>query len=448
MAIVCGTDFSDDSARAELAAGHLAAKLGQELHLVHAVDVGSGERFDEPRRALATWAGRHLARSAERLRAIGCRVETHVEAGRPDDVLLELADKVDARLVVTAALSRRRGRGDELGSHSDRIARRGDVPVLVVRDPAPFEEWATGARPLRILLAVDLTVSSEGAIDWVAELTRAGRCEVIAANIYWPPGEYRRLGLKGPRSFVEPDPEVTRALERDLRARLEARLAAELASGEGGASSLTLRIEPNLGRVADRVIDLALEERADLIAVGAHRRSALARLWEGSVSRAVMRDGRLSVACVPAPREALARAAPAIRTVVAATDLSPLGDAAIGLAYSVVQTGGTVHVVHVRPAEPRGPSGSADALAETRGRLLALVPPDASARGVITEVHIVERKQPAEAICQAAERLAADLICVGTKGRTGLSSVLLGSVAGEVVAITHRSILLARPPKA
>jgi nucleotide-binding universal stress UspA family protein len=439
MAIVCGTDFSDDSGRAELAAGYLAARLGQPLHLVHAVDVGAGERFDEPRNALVHWAGRHLVRAAERLRVTGCQVHTHVESGPPDEVLLGVADRTGASLVVTAALSRKRTRGDELGSHIDRIARRGDLPVLVVRDPEPFEAWARGARPLRVLLAADLTVSSEGATDWVAALVRAGGCEVIAAHIYWPPGEYRRLGLRGPRSFVQPDPEVTAALERDLRARLEARLDPALAGGEG-AASLQLRIEPNLGRVADRLADLALEERVDLVAVGAHRRSALARLWEGSVSRAVMRDGRLSVACVPAPREALARAAPVIRTVIAATDLTPLGDAAIALAYAVAPPGGAVHLVHVTgEARERG--------AETRARLLAAVPPDSAERGVTTEVHVIENKAPAEAICQASERIGAELICLGTKARTGLTRALLGSVAGEVVATTRRSVLLARPPR-
>lgn len=437
MAIVCGTDFSDDSARAELAAGYLAAKLGQPLHLVHAVDLGAGERFDEPRAALVHWAGRHLARAAERLRVTGCQVDTHVESGPPDEVLLAVAERTGAGLVVTAAFSRKRARGDELGSHSDRIARRGDLPVLVVRDPDPFEAWARGERPLRVLLAVDFTVSSEGAIDWAAALVRAGGCEVIAAHIYWPPGEYRRLGLKGARSFVQPDPEVTAALERDLRARLEARL--DPALGGEGAAALQLRIEPNLGRVADRLTDLALEERVDLITVGAHRRSALARLWEGSVSRAVIRDGRLSVACVPAPREVALRAAPSIRTVVAATDLTPLGDAAIALAYAVAPPGGVVHLVHV--AEAGRASG-----AEIRARVLAAVPPDAAERGVTTEVHVVEHRSAAEAICQASERLGAELICLGTRARTGITRALLGSVAGEVVATTRRSVLLARPP--
>ncbi|HKE19421.1 MAG TPA: universal stress protein [Kofleriaceae bacterium] len=477
MAIVCGTDFSDDSSLAEQAAGHVALALDETLHLVHAVDVGGGERFDEPRGALITWAGRHLARSADRLTALGCRVETHVEDGAPDEVLVRVARETDARLVVVSAVSHRRGR-DELGSHSDRIARRGDVAVLVVRDPAPFARWAgrpaAGAealppgepagRPLRILLAVDLTVSSEGAIDFAAELRRAAPCEVVAAHIYWPPGEYRRLGLRGPRSLVEPDPEVMKALERDLRARLDARVAPDsvfsrrllqpaenaasvdpsglprlAAQGMGGASaeSVALRIEPHLGRVADALVGIALEERADLVVMGAHRRSALARLWEGSVSRAVMHDGRLSVACVPAPREALARAAPTLRVVVAATDLSPLGDAAAGLAYAAVEPGGTVHLVHV---EPKGGEP-----AEARRHLLGLVPADASARGVTTEIHVLEHRQPAEAICQAAERLGADAVCLATHGRTGLSRALLGSVAEKVVAGTRRSVLLARP---
>ena len=42
---------------------------------------------------------------------------------------------------------------------------------------------------------------------------------------------------------------------------------------------------------------------------------------------------------------------------------------------------------------------------------------------------------------------AYDLIVVGTHGRTGISHVLLGSVAERVVRMAHCAVLAVRPPE-
>jgi nucleotide-binding universal stress UspA family protein len=50
-------------------------------------------------------------------------------------------------------------------------------------------------------------------------------------------------------------------------------------------------------------------------------------------------------------------------------------------------------------------------------------------------------------ICRAAEREHADLIVMGSHGRTGLSHVVLGSVAERVVRHATCPVLVARIPK-
>jgi nucleotide-binding universal stress UspA family protein len=49
------------------------------------------------------------------------------------------------------------------------------------------------------------------------------------------------------------------------------------------------------------------------------------------------------------------------------------------------------------------------------------------------------------ALCEAGEQLGADLIVVGTHGRTGLRRFVLGSVAESVVRLYPRNVMVARP---
>jgi nucleotide-binding universal stress UspA family protein len=51
---------------------------------------------------------------------------------------------------------------------------------------------------------------------------------------------------------------------------------------------------------------------------------------------------------------------------------------------------------------------------------------------------------PHERIVRAARATRADLVVLGTHGRTGLGRVLLGSVAGRVVALAHCPVLTVR----
>jgi len=51
----------------------------------------------------------------------------------------------------------------------------------------------------------------------------------------------------------------------------------------------------------------------------------------------------------------------------------------------------------------------------------------------------------ARTLAQAAERLDADLVCMGSHGRGGLGRALLGSVAQQMLAHSRRPVLVLRP---
>jgi nucleotide-binding universal stress UspA family protein len=212
-----------------------------------------------------------------------------------------------------------------------------------------------------------------------------------------------------------------------------------------------------MGRVGDRIAGLAQEARADLVVVGSHERSAVDRIMAGSVSRGLLHRAATSVACVPAPARPKPERVPELTRVLVATDFSATGDAAIPLAFSIsgaAPASGAVHLVHVIPESPHPstephdiftPSSAHPELHEGARKRLSELIPDARAQGAV-HVHVLESNEVAEAICQAAERLDASVICLGTHGRSGLSQKLLGSIAQGVLQRTQRPVLLARVP--
>lgn len=446
MTIVCGTDFSEEGSTALRIAVELAARTNTPLHLVHALGFDNSDIVDGDTRAVvARNHRRRLETQAEQLKRPGMQIYFHVGEGAPDELLILIATELSASLVIVGALGQRKRAKWQLGSHADRLAQRSHVPVLIVRDEHALIAWSRGERPLRVLLGADLTASTEVAMQWVRQLAGFGRCEVIGAHLYWPPEQLKRLGLSGVHDYIDPVPVVTETLERDLRQHLT----------RAGHPVVKLRIEPHLGRIGDRLASIAKEERADLIVVGSHDRGA-ARIWEGSVSRTVIQQAETSVACVPAPAQPAYGDVPRVRSVLVATDFSPTGNAAVPLAYGAAEKGAVVHLVHVVP-DPNAaslaphdifPAGRShrDKYRDLCEQLASLVPKGAAAREQRTELHVLESPHAAEAICQAAERLAVDLICIGTHGRTGLARAIMGSVTEGVLSHTQRALLLARKP--
>lgn len=447
MTILCGTDFSERSKQAADVAAHFAARTGQPLHLAHAYDDRSERVAGETSGDAIARVEAALAREAERLRGFGADVRKHLRPGPPDEVLIDLATEQSAQLIVVAALGRRLEGRWQLGSHAERLAQRSHVPVFVVRASEPIVSWVCQQRPLRITLGLDLSHSAESALQWVSALRSIAPCEVTLLDLYWPPQQFQRLGLGGVRDYSGPHPEVTQVLERELRARFERTL---------GAHPVRVRIEPTIGSIGDRIAALAEEDRADLIVVGTSERDALQRIVSGSVSNAVLHRARTSVVCVPPPEHTkLARVNP-LSNVLVPTDFSALGNAAVALAYSVVARGGSVHLVHVTAdragdvitphdifPDPVLPHNKPQRKIEHQ--FSELIPVEAIGR-VITQLHVLESDRVADAICQAAERLDAGVICLGTHGRSGLTASLLGSVSAAVMHGTQRPVLFARKP--
>lgn len=152
---------------------------------------------------------------------------------------------------------------------------------------------------------------------------------------------------------------------------------------------------------------------------------------------------------------------PPYTSIVCPTDLSAAGDDAVVLAYSLVAPGGTVHLLTVcepsyvaspfdlTPVMTTPPTPAAlEALeAKVKEHLKRLVPQAADAQQVVTRMHVVHDVNPAGVIQRVAQELKADLVVMGTHGRTGLGRILMGSVATDVLRHSRTPVLLARNGK-
>jgi nucleotide-binding universal stress UspA family protein len=448
MSILCGTDFSERSRHAADVAAHFAARTNARLHLVHACDTRSaglnGETDDD---ALAR-VRNALDHEAELLRRTGVEVQAHLRVGQPDEVLIDIASEQLATTIFVAALGTRRDGKWRVGSNADRLAQRSHIPVFVVRESDPILNWIRQERPLRVLIGADLSLSAEHAMKWVDRLRSLGPCEIKVIDLYWPPEEFKRLGLTGVRDFAGPHPEVEQALHRDLSARLSRSIP---------AAPVDVQIEPHLGSIGARIAAIADAEAADLIVVGSHDRNAFERVIAGSVSHVVLHRANASVVCVPEPDGAAARPHVELSSIVVPTDFSPSGNAAVDLAYASVAVGGTVHLVHVTNERKHSPVSPHDifpneAVVEDEvphravQRMLAELVPLGQSGRVVSQLHVLESEHVAEAICQAAERLDASAICLGTQGRSKAAKALLGSVSSAVLSGTRRPVIFAGNP--
>ncbi|MFP4174562.1 MAG: universal stress protein [Halobacteriales archaeon] len=134
---------TDGSETADSAAEHAIAqakRFGATLHVVHAVapgltDVISSDSVGELVRDAETNGEEIVENVAEKARAEGVEVRTHVEQRSPHEAVLEYAEEngVDLIVVGSRGKSEKRLRDRLLGGVSTKVVYLSDVPVLTVR---------------------------------------------------------------------------------------------------------------------------------------------------------------------------------------------------------------------------------------------------------------------------------------------------------------------------
>ena len=141
-----------------------------------------------------------------------------------------------------------------------------------------------------------------------------------------------------------------------------------------------------------------------------------------------------------------------ISTIVAPVDFSESSSRTARYAVALAQRlGATLHLVHVVDAPAFASPPRRDGLGalsvgerqyqDARARMSALAATLNMPEGMSTDV----RMGPvAESIAQAVVDYGADLVIMATHGRTGLSHLMMGSVAERVIRIARCPVLVVR----
>ncbi|MGE5235631.1 MAG: universal stress protein [Acidobacteriota bacterium] len=290
----------------------------------------------------------------------------------------------------------------------------------------------------RVLVATDLSEGADVAIRAAHDRTASAGGQLAVCHVIPNP---MRTNVLFPQYSQRLALEIPKIRERAV-AEVERRTAA-LTGREPG--EFTVLVEDGVPHAA--IIRAAETWGADLVVVGTHGSSANDRLLLGRVADKVVRYAHCPVLAARERRDG---------RVLVATDFSDPSLPAVAAAVrEAARLGAGLTILHsldfgLTSVEASGvmfgsvpagipPSVSEEFRATTRGLLREAL----AAHGAEGDPLVVEGPAAA-AITATAGRLPAQLVVVGTTGRTGVARLVLGSVAEAVVRDAPCSVMVVR----
>lgn len=135
------------------------------------------------------------------------------------------------------------------------------------------------------------------------------------------------------------------------------------------------------------------------------------------------------------------------KPVIVPFDFSEHSEVALKRALTLVADPEQVHVLHVLPFLVPTEPGVVWATIDDAHRIQHALE---TLRESIDKLQVgnveleVRLGDPGQIACERAEELGAELIVLGSHGRTGLTRMLLGSVAERVVRLAHCQVLVVK----
>jgi nucleotide-binding universal stress UspA family protein len=282
--VLIGTTLNPAGDKLVASGVRLARAMGAKVHLVHAYEMPKvqgnlpvGELLDLGLRALTE-------RMEEQIARLGLRPEEIADAtldlGAPHRVLIEAARRSDADLIVLGAVESEEGVSRLIGSTADRVVRKADRPVLLVRDELTV--------PLsRVLLPVGLSGRTaealEESLDLLGGMTGGYDAELEAFFV---------------SAEVDGRPARGQIVPEETRAMVAGRLS-DFLSGARHAAEWRIGSRVEFGFIDREILTRIQQWQPDLVVLRTHDREELEPFLLGRVTMALMRQGGASVLVIP-----------------------------------------------------------------------------------------------------------------------------------------------------
>src|SRR4030065_554876 len=282
--ILAARDLSPPADLVLARAAQLAAQHGAALKVLHVVDhVLGADRppdnilklaFGTPgevettlkREAVATLTAMlaALPRAAPRRAAVGARI------GTPFLDIIVQARAAGAGLVVLGAHGRGELKDWLLGTTTERVVRKGDRPVLVVKRPpeGPYRH---------VLVAVDFSDTSRRALALAAHLAPRAHLTLLHAHESWYEAR-----------LTDMSEEERRHLRQEHEQSVRAQMAA--LAQETGLDTNRFTLLVRYGYPPTAIVKTIADQHADLVAVGTHGLGGLRYVLLGSLAEHVLRE--------------------------------------------------------------------------------------------------------------------------------------------------------------
>jgi nucleotide-binding universal stress UspA family protein len=275
--MLAATDGSAGAAQALRWASAVAQRVGAEVIVTSACMPVDSELPPERVERIAAEHARLLDGWSQPARAAGVEVSTVVTWGDPRERILELAGAEEVDLIVVGRAGSSSGPGVlRLASTTEYLAHHADRPLAVVGGQVT-------PSPTRILLGVDGSAGSRAAVQWVAAWAPPMGAEVVAVAVAQPVLEWTRSD--SPRNW-------RRTLEQQVRDHWTTELAR---AGVEPAIQAVRGSKP-----ADRLLQLARAERADLVVLGMRGLGGFTGLRVGRTALRALHRADRPVVLVPA----------------------------------------------------------------------------------------------------------------------------------------------------
>ena len=232
-----------------------------------------------------------LSKEVERLGSAGWTCSTDVRIGQPADEILGAAAALGTNLIVLGSVGTSGFREFHLGRVANAVLEYAPFSVLLVKPPAAAETAATAGTekaPLRILVAFDGSHTSRKAVDFCQSLPLDAQTEVHVLAV-----------LRLMHGFRQDIQQRLSNVWHQKKTAAKAALESVAKDEKWTTPNVTSELLESLS-VTEAILDVAKQQRSDLIVLGNKGKGSIESFLLGSVTRRITRHAPCSVLAVRA----------------------------------------------------------------------------------------------------------------------------------------------------